>query len=282
MYRNLDMTALRSFVAVAETGGVTRAAGKLHLTQSTVSMQIRRLETALSHRLVERAGRGITLTTHGEQLLSYSRDLLAINDAVIKHMTHEQFSGEIVLGVPPDIVHPHVTKILQAFNAAFPNIMVKLISTRTVELLDMFQGGQLDLTLTTEAVPQGGETMISLPLKYYGVAGGTIWKVRPLRLAFERRCMFRPLVIDALDAHGIKWDMTITTLSCHDSVPYINADLAVTASLQGTENERWAELPAAAGLPALPHCRICLYVTDGLNAVLAQHLAAIVRDVYLA
>jgi len=65
MYRNLDMTALRSFVAVVETGGVTRAAGKLHLTQSTVSMQIRRLETALSHRLVERAGRGITLTHHG-------------------------------------------------------------------------------------------------------------------------------------------------------------------------------------------------------------------------
>jgi len=90
-------------------------------------------------------------------LLSYGRDLLAINDAVIKQMTHEQFSGEIVLGVPPDIVHPHVTKILQAFNAAFPNIMVKLVSTRTAELLDMFQGGRLDLTLTTEAVQQGGE-----------------------------------------------------------------------------------------------------------------------------
>jgi len=131
LHRNLDMTALRSFVAVAETGGVTRAAGKLHLTQSTVSMQIRRLETALSHRLVERAGRGITLTHHGEQLLSYGRDLLAINDAVIKQMTREQFSGEIVLGVPPDIVHPNVTKILQAFNAAFPKIMVKLVSTRT-------------------------------------------------------------------------------------------------------------------------------------------------------
>jgi DNA-binding transcriptional LysR family regulator len=48
MYRNLDMTALRSFVAVAETGGVTRAADKLHLTQSTVSIQIRRLESAMA------------------------------------------------------------------------------------------------------------------------------------------------------------------------------------------------------------------------------------------
>jgi len=52
--------------------------------------------------------------------------------------------------------------------------------------------------------------------------------------------------------------------------------------LQGTENDRWVEIPAAAGLPALPPCRICLHVTDGPNAVLAQHLAAIVRDVYMA
>ena len=50
--------------------------------------------------------------------------------------------------------------------------------------------------------------------------------------------MYRPLVIDALDAHAIKWDLTITTLSCRDSVPYINANLAVTASSHGTENGR--------------------------------------------
>ncbi|WP_273508449.1 LysR family transcriptional regulator, partial [Planktotalea frisia] len=45
--RNLDITALRSFVAIAETGGVTRAAGLLNLTQSAVSMQIKRLEESL-------------------------------------------------------------------------------------------------------------------------------------------------------------------------------------------------------------------------------------------
>ena len=57
MYRNLDLTALRSFVAVAELGGVTRAASKLHLTQSVVSMQIKRRERSLDQTLVRRAGR---------------------------------------------------------------------------------------------------------------------------------------------------------------------------------------------------------------------------------
>ena len=52
MYRNLDLTALRSFVAVAELGGVTRAASKLHLTQSAVSMQIKRMERNLDQTLL--------------------------------------------------------------------------------------------------------------------------------------------------------------------------------------------------------------------------------------
>ena len=55
MPRNLDMTALRSFVAVAESGGVTRASGFLNLTQSAVSMQLKRLETAMGLDLLDRS-----------------------------------------------------------------------------------------------------------------------------------------------------------------------------------------------------------------------------------
>ena len=54
--RNLDVTTLRSFVAVAESGGVTRAAGFLHLTQSAVSMQLKRLEETLGLDLLDRSG----------------------------------------------------------------------------------------------------------------------------------------------------------------------------------------------------------------------------------
>ena len=64
--RNLDITALRSFVAIAETGGVTRAAGLLNLTQSAVSMQIKRLEESLDLKLLERVGRQVELSSTGE------------------------------------------------------------------------------------------------------------------------------------------------------------------------------------------------------------------------
>ncbi|WP_232831255.1 LysR family transcriptional regulator, partial [Pseudogemmobacter bohemicus] len=68
MPRNLDLTALRSFVTVADVGGVTRAAGFLNLTQSAVSMQIKRLEEALGLQLFLRAARRLVLSPEGEML----------------------------------------------------------------------------------------------------------------------------------------------------------------------------------------------------------------------
>ena len=80
--RNLDITTLRSFVAVAEAGGVTRAAGFLHLTQSAVSMQLKRLEELLGLALFDRSGRTIALTASGEQLLAYARRMVALTPVV--------------------------------------------------------------------------------------------------------------------------------------------------------------------------------------------------------
>jgi DNA-binding transcriptional LysR family regulator len=72
MQRNLDIGALRSFVTVAEMGGVTRAANQLNLTQSAVSLQIKRLEATFNAPLLARQGRGVVLTTQGEQLLAHA------------------------------------------------------------------------------------------------------------------------------------------------------------------------------------------------------------------
>jgi DNA-binding transcriptional LysR family regulator len=65
MARTLDLVALRSFVAVVDAGGVTRAASLLNLTQSAVSMQLKRLEESLNLGLFARAARKLTLTPEG-------------------------------------------------------------------------------------------------------------------------------------------------------------------------------------------------------------------------
>jgi len=159
MIRNLDMTALRAFVTVADVGGVTKAAGRLHLTQSAVSMQLKRLEEAMGQALLDRSARSIALTGHGEQLLTYGRRILKLNDEVWGRMTDQAYEGEITFGVPADIVYPHIPGVLQTFAREFPRVKVQLISSFTSILKEQLDRGEVDMILTTEsALEAGGET----------------------------------------------------------------------------------------------------------------------------
>ncbi|MEO1104902.1 MAG: LysR family transcriptional regulator, partial [Pseudomonadota bacterium] len=115
MQRTLDLAALRSFVAIAQTGGVTKAAMRMNLTQSAVSMQLKRLETALGQPLFERERKAMSLTAQGEQLLSYANRLLDINDELWARMTGDSFEGELTLGAPHDVVYPYIPEVLRRF-----------------------------------------------------------------------------------------------------------------------------------------------------------------------
>ena len=77
---NLDIDLLRCFATVVETGGFTAAAKTLLRTQSAVSVQIKRLETTIGHKLFERSKRAPQLTEQGEMLLGYAHRMLKLND----------------------------------------------------------------------------------------------------------------------------------------------------------------------------------------------------------
>ena len=189
MARNLDMTALRSFVTVAEVGGVTRAAGHLHLTQSAVSMQLKRLEESLGLQLLDRSARTVSLTPTGEQLLSYARRMLILNDEAVARLTDDIYEGEITLGVPHDILYPAIPPVLAAFAQRYPRLRIQLLSLPTRTLKEMFARGECDAILTTEeTMDDGAETLQTLPLIWAGAPNGTAYRERPLRFAFCRNC----------------------------------------------------------------------------------------------
>ena len=276
--RNLDITTLRSFVAVADTGGVTRAAGFLHLTQSAVSMQIKRLEEMLGIDLLDRSGRGIALTAAGEQLLQYARRMVALNDEVIARLTHEAFEGEVILGVPHDIVYPAIPRVLQQFNVAYPRVKVHLISSVTRSLKTQFDKGECDLILTTETTtPEGAEALTTRPLCWIGAPGGSAWRQRPLRLAFGRFCVFRPRVIEALDRAGIPWEMVVETESDRTIEATVSADLAVHTMIEGTEPPHLTRIDHGGALPDLPEQLINLYGMPGAGNPVVRDLAELLR-----
>lgn len=281
MPRNLDLTALRSFVAVADSGGVTRAAGYLNLTQSAVSMQLKRLEQAIGVELLDRSGRGIALTASGEQLLGYARKLLTLNDEVYGRLTHNEFEGEIVLGVPHDIVYPWIPTVLQRFNADFPRVNVQLLSSYTTALKEQFARGECDMILTTEDGPgPDGETLVSLPLVWIGALGGSAWKKRPLRLAFEYRCFFRKRVQEALDRAGIPWEMGVESEQTRPIEASVSADLAVHAMLSGTVSPHCEVIQHGGALPDLPELDINLYTADSGKGEMTEVLAGLIRKAF--
>ncbi len=276
--RNLDLTTLRSFVAVADSGGVTRAAGVLHLTQSAVSMQLKRLEELLDISLLDRSGRGIALTAAGEQLLAYARRMLELNDEVVTRLTANEFEGEISLGVPHDIIYPYMPQVLRKFSADFPRMRIRLISAPTRRLRDMFGRGECDAILTTEEQPgPGGEVLVRLPLVWIGAVGGSAWRREPLPVAFCSNCIFRGGVLQRLNAAAVPWEMVVESDLDNAVDAVVSADLAIGAVIQGNQPPQTVLIDHKGALPDPGETRIVLYMQKidspaqaGLHEMLCQ------------
>lgn len=282
MVRNLDLTALRSFVAVADMGGVTKAAGALHLTQSAVSMQLKRLEENLGASLLDRTARQIGVTAEGEQLLSYARRMLALNDEALQRLTSQDYEGEIVVGVPHDIIYPYIPQVLRRFAADFPRMQIKLISQPTRALRKMFARGECQAILTTEEhAGPGGETLVSLPLVWVGAVGGSAWRQRPLPVAFCKNCIFRSDVLRRLDAAGFDWAMAVESDLDNAVEAVVSADLAVHAIIKGVYPRQTEPVPHDGALPDPGKTQIVLYMQAKDEPVQAA-LREMIRHAYLS
>lgn len=281
MARNLDLTSLRAFVTVVDAGGVTKASGFLNLTQSAVSMQLKRLEEALDVALFDRTTRKLNLTGAGEQMLCYARRMLELNDEVLGRLTATEYEGELIVGVPHDIVYPAIPVVLQRFNTAYPRMRITLLSMGTLNLKAAFARGEADIILTTEeTVDAGGETLLERPMVWIGAEDGSMWKQRPLRLAFEHACIFRGPALTALDAAGISWEMAVETDSIRTVEASVSADLAVHAVIEGTESPYTVMVPHNGALPTLPRIRINMYRSDLSRAEPVDALVDLIRQAY--
>lgn len=279
--RNLDLTALRSLVAIADTGGVTRAAGLLNLTQSAVSMQIKRLEENLGLSLLEKAGRQVVLTPQGEQMLSYARKMVALNDEILTRLTDKGFEGNVRLGVPHDIVYPVVSRVLQQFRSQFPNVHVALDASSTMKLHHDLKRGDVDIILTTEpGLQPAGETLSKTRLSWTGAEHGQVWRQTPLKLCFSRHCIFRQITQDVLDREGLAWEMVTETDSDRTVDAMIGADLGVCVVIAGTEPPHLVPVQHGGALPDLPESLINMYGAGPAQTPVVQALAELLRQGY--
>jgi DNA-binding transcriptional LysR family regulator len=278
MNKDIDTTLLRAFVAVVDSGGVTRAAASLGVSQAAASQQVKRLEEALACRLFERAGRRLVLAPAGERLLAQARRLLALNDELWSAMRTPSFEGEVRLGVPYDIIANVVPPILRRFAKAQPRVRVSLVCEDSKIVRERLRSGGVDLALTTETeCGRHGETLRTDRLVWVAVPGGDAHLRDPLPVSLGApTCVFRPVAIEALGKVRRDWRAVCEVSRMEPVYAAIEAGLAVAPLLRSSVPDRFEVLGRAARLPVLPEFRINLYAPPGLSPA-ARDLADHVR-----
>lgn len=267
-------------MAISETRSVTQAGAMTFLTQSAVSMQVKRLEQQTRTKLIERVGRGVSLTDDGEKLASYARQMLAINDEALTRLAKDKFDSELTLGVPFDIVNPHIPIILREARDRYPQIEVKLVSSLTCFLKERFAEGTIDITITTEVnVDRRAEELVRADLHWWGACSGHAHRQLPLPVAICNNCAMKPEVTRALGKAGIPWEFVSDTDTEAAVHAMVSADLAVTPVIGARSIPNCQRVPAEL-LPELLPFRINLYVENARNPPIARNIADIVRDVY--
>lgn len=265
---DIDVSLLRAFVVVAETGGMTRAAHALHRTQGAVSQQIARLEALFDTTLFERRARCLVLTATGERLLGGAHRMIAENDTLFGQMRETGSAGEVRFGVPPDIVGALIPDILRRFSQAYPNIQVTLVSEGTCALRRLLREGAVDLMLATDVVAASEDSLLlSDRLVWVGAKDGIAGTRRPLPVALgPEGCAFRTVAVDALARMGIEWRAVCQVGSLEPVIATLEADMAIGAFLSKTVPDRL--VPVNAELPKLPMCHVNLVLPPkGLSPV---------------
>lgn len=147
----MEIRNLISFVQVAELNSFTKAAEALGYTQSTVSFQIKQLETELDCLLFERINHSITLTDKGEELLEYAHSISSLTDEFMEKMrSSEQQRGTIHLALPDSVCEEMILGSFIQFNKRFPHISLKVTNADTDVMFEMLDSNEVDAIITLD------------------------------------------------------------------------------------------------------------------------------------
>lgn len=137
----MDFELLRTLIAVAESGGFTKAEARIHRTQSTISQQIARLEHHVGRRLLERNTRTVTLTDYGERYLAYARRILELEEEARTVLRAGQKIAFVRVGIPEDFAEFKLPALLRDFAIRQRDIRLEIVSAPSFELRTRLEGG---------------------------------------------------------------------------------------------------------------------------------------------
>ena len=226
---NLDIDLLRSFAAIADTGSFTAAAELVARTQSAVSVQVKRLEEIVGHRVFERTSRSLALTAAGETLLGYARRILELNDESVRRIAEPPVSGEIRLGITEYFVPNELPAILARFAAAYPGVHLEVRMGLSRDLRQELAQKMLDAVIVRLAPRERDHAIWSEPQVWVAREGFEPARSAVLPLALlPAPCVLREHAILSLRRLKRPWKIAYTGSSMVSVQAAVRAGLGVS------------------------------------------------------
>ncbi len=276
----LGLEALRSLIALTETGTLGRAGDRVGRTPSALSQQITRLEEQLGVMLVRRTGRTLVLTDAGVVLERYARRLLALNDEAVTAVSGFTLAGTVRVGLAADFSENWLPSLLGRFARAHPGVHLEAATGRTRELLARLDAGTLDLALCygPTAERPHTEVLITAPLRWIGPEG---WQPPedgglPLCL-FDAPCQFREAALAAAENAGLRWRIAYTSPGLAGLWAGVRAGLGLTVRTAEACPPDLTVLDAAL-LPPLPMLPLSLCLGGRVATPAVESFRSVLRE----
>lgn len=281
----LDLELLRSFVAVVEAGGFTRASERVHRTQSTVSQQIKRLEEDVGQVLLHRDGKEVRPTEAGERLLSYARRLLTLAEEARDVLGQPDGEGAIRLGIPEDFAAYRLAKLLGTFSRSHPSLRLDVRADQSKNLARDLDRGELDLALFKREAGAKGAIAV-WPERVHWVTS----KSHPIDvnassvplIGFPTGCLYRAGAIHALESAGRAWHMSYSSSSLAGIQAAVAAGMGLSILSEMSIQPDHRVLTAKDGFAPINRTEVALMASPGASPAtlrLADRLAEFCEDV---
>ncbi|MEC5408284.1 LysR family transcriptional regulator [Paraburkholderia sp. MPAMCS5] len=263
--RGFDLTQLRTFVAVAESGSVSAGAERVFLSQSSVSEQLKKLEERAGQPLFVRSKQGVSATPAGSRLLDHARRIIAMSEAAFEDLQGRSLDGELRIAIT-DYYRPHdIARILKTFSEQHPRLRLH-VTVSPSAVIDSAAGDDasfdigLSLRLVTgnpRASSRRGDARSTVvrreKLLWVSAADAAARSAAPYRLVLlPSNCQLQRFVVKLLDENKVSYVISHSASGVAGLQLALKAGLGISCLNESSIGEGVVACPTSIGLPALP------------------------------
>lgn len=205
----MDLVALQIFKAVAEEGGITRAAAKLHRVQSNVTTRVRQLEERLGARLFLRQNRKLVLSPEGKVLLGYAEQMLRLSSEAQMAVRKGTPQGTLKIGTMESTAATRLPPVLSRYHLAYPEVRIELTTGTSGALVAKVANYEVEAAFVADpAQPERFDSLLAFKEELVLIAPKGLAPIKSPRqiadhtvIAFGTGCTYRKRLEDWL-AHG--------------------------------------------------------------------------------